>query len=208
MSLLRTKTFAISVLGGNLCRFSLGAAPFLLAIMLQTNFGMSALSAGLITFTGAIGALGMKLVAPPIIRRYGFRKVLIVNAWLTGLFIALCAMFQATTPMWLMIAVLTAGGFFRSLQFTAVNTLTYADLDSEAMSQASSFAAMAQQLAIRLGVACAAVTLNVSMALRGASSVETQDTIWAFLILGAITAISSLSFARLSASDGESLQKK
>lgn len=208
LSLLRTKTFAISVLGGNLCRFSLGAAPFLLAIMLQTNFGMSALSAGLITFTGAIGALGMKLVAPPIIRRYGFRKVLIVNAWLTGVFIALCAMFQATTPMWLMIAVLTAGGFFRSLQFTAVNTLTYADLESEAMSQASSFAAMAQQLAISLGVACAAVTLNVSMALRGASSVETQDTIWAFLILGAITAISSLSFARLSASDGESLQKK
>ena len=63
-------------------------------------------------------------------------------------------------------------------------------------------------LAISLGVACAAVTLNVSMALRGASSVETQDTIWAFLILGAITAISSLSFARLSVSDGESLQKK
>ncbi|EJC62945.1 DHA2 family efflux MFS transporter permease subunit [Alcaligenes ammonioxydans] len=207
LSLLRTKTFAISVLGGNLCRFSLGASPFLLAIMLQTNFGMSALAAGLITFTGAIGALGMKLVAPPIIRRFGFRNVLIINAWLTGLFIALCALFQATTPMWLMIAVLTAGGFFRSLQFTAVNTLTYADLESEAMSQASSFAAMAQQLAISLGVACAAVTLNISMALRGASSVQTQDTIWAFLILGAITALSSLSFARLSPTDGDSLQQ-
>src|SRR5690606_16281169 len=164
LTLLRTKTFAISVLGGNLCRFSLGASPFLLAILLQTSFGMSALAAGLITFTGAIGALVMKLAAPPIIRRYGFRRVLIVNAWLTGLFIALCALFPASTPLWLMAAVLTAGGFFRSLQFTAVNTLTYADLDSHAMRRASSFAAMAQQLAISLGVACAAVTLKIGRA--------------------------------------------
>lgn len=208
LTLLRTKTFAISVLGGNLCRFSLGASPFLLAILLQTSFGMSALAAGLITFTGAIGALVMKLAAPPIIRRYGFRRVLIVNAWLTGLFIALCALFQASTPLWLVAAVLTAGGFFRSLQFTAVNTLTYADLDSHAMSRASSFAAMAQQLAISLGVACAAVTLNVSMSLRGATAVATQDVVWAFLILGAITAASSLSFARLSPADGDALQEK
>ncbi len=208
LSLLKTKTFAISVLGGNLCRFSLGASPFLLAVLLQTTFGMSALAAGLITFTGAIGALVMKLAAPPIIRRYGFRRVLIVNAWLTGLFIALCALFQATTPLWLMAAVLTTGGFFRSLQFTAVNALTYADLDSQAMSRASSFAAMAQQLAISLGVACAAVTLNVSMAARGATIVSSQDVVWAFLILGAITAASSLSFTRLSPADGAALQEK
>ncbi|HRL21185.1 MAG TPA: DHA2 family efflux MFS transporter permease subunit [Alcaligenes sp.] len=208
LSLLHTKTFAISVLGGNLCRFSLGASPFLLAILLQTSFGMSALAAGLITFTGAIGALVMKLAAPPIIRRYGFRRVLIANAWLTGFFIALCALFQASTPLWLMAAVLTAGGFFRSLQFTAVNALTYADLDSQAMSRASSFAAMAQQLAISLGVACAAVTLNISMALRASDTLTTQDVMWAFLVLGAITAASSVSFARLSSNDGQALQEK
>ncbi|WP_341669720.1 DHA2 family efflux MFS transporter permease subunit [Alcaligenes sp. SDU_A2] len=208
LSLLRTKTFAISVLGGNLCRFSLGASPFLLAILLQTSFGMSALAAGLITFTGAIGALVMKLAAPPIIRRYGFRRVLIANAWLTGFFIALCALFQASTPLWLMAAVLTAGGFFRSLQFTAVNALTYADLDSQAMSRASSFAAMAQQLAISLGVACAAVTLNISMALRASDTLTTQDVMWAFLVLGVITAASSVSFARLSSNDGQALQEK
>ena len=89
-----------------------------------------------------------------------------------------------------------------------MNTLTYADLDSYAMSRASSFAAMAQQLAISLGVACAAVTLNVSMFLRGATAVATQDVVWAFLILGAITAASSLSFARLSPADGDALQEK
>lgn len=206
LSLLRTRTFAISVLGGNLCRFSLGAAPFLLAILLQVNFGMSALNAGLITFTGAIGALLMKLVAPPIIRRFGYRKVLFYNAFFTGLFIALCALFQAQTPIWIMISVLTLGGFFRSLQFTAINTLTYADLDEKAMSRASSFASMAQQLAISLGVACAAVTLHISMSLRQAHELSSVDVMWGFIVLGVITSASALSFMRLQANDGQGLQ--
>lgn len=206
LSLLRTRTFAISVLGGNLCRFSIGAVPFLLAILLQVNFGMSAVQAGLITFTGAMGALLMKLVAPPIIRHYGYRKVLTINALLTGLFIALCALFQAHTSIWIMMAVLTMGGFFRSLQFTAINTLTYADLDENDMGRASSFASMAQQLAISLGVACAAVTLNVSMAWRGDTQLDTSDVIWGFIVLGLITCASALSFRRLHPQDGHGLQ--
>ena len=205
LSLLKVPTFAISVLGGNLCRFAIGATPFLLAIMLQVGFGLSALAAGLITFTSAAGALLMKLVASPIIQRFGFKQVLMVNAVITGISIALCALFREHTPIWIMMAILVASGFFRSLQFTAVNTLTFADLDSHAMSRASSFSAMAQQLGISLGVATAAVTMNLSMHWRGDSDLALIDVIWGFIVIGAITALSVLSFARLPANAGAGL---
>ena len=207
LSLLRIPSFAISILGGNLCRFAIGATPFLLAIMLQVGFGLSALAAGLITFTGAAGALLMKLVAAPIIQRFGFRRVLIVNAVIAGAFVGLCALFRADTPIWLMMAILVAGGFFRSLQFTAVNTLTFADLDAQAMSRASSFSAMAQQLGISLGVATAAVTMNLSMTWRGGSDIALVDVIWGFVVIGGITAMSALSFRRLPADAGAQLKR-
>jgi EmrB/QacA subfamily drug resistance transporter len=205
LSLLRTPTFAIATLGGNLCRFGVGATPFLLAILLQVGFGLSPFAAGLITFTSAVGAIAMKLVATPVIRRFGFKRVLTVNAMIAGIFVALCAVFRADTPLWLMIAILVAGGFFRSLQFTAVNTLTYADLSGQEMSRASSFAAMAQQLGISLGVACAAVTLNLSMSWRGASELAVGDILWGFIVVGLITAASSFSFMRLAPDAGDHL---
>lgn len=208
LSLLKVPTFSIATLGGNLCRFAVGATPFLLAILLQVGFGLSPFSAGMITFTGAIGSIAMKLVATPIIRRFGFKRVLTVNAGIAGLFVALCGLFRADTPIWIMAAILIVGGFFRSLQFTAVNTLTYADLTPDAMSRASSFAAMAQQLGISLGVACAAVTLNLSMAWRGDSALALVDIIWGFVVVGLITAASALSFSRLPRNAGEALQAR
>jgi EmrB/QacA subfamily drug resistance transporter len=207
LSLLRTPTFAISTLGGNLCRFAVGATPFLLAIMLQVGFGLSPLAAGMITFTSAGGALLMKLAAAPIIDRMGFKRVLVVNAVLTGVFVALCALFRADTPVWLMAAVLVMGGFFRSLQFTAVNTLAYADLSSAQMSRASSFSATAQQLGISVGVACAAVTLNLSMNWRGGTELALVDIMWGFVVIGLITVASVFSFVKLEADAGANLRR-
>ncbi|OZI78822.1 MFS transporter [Bordetella genomosp. 2] len=206
LTLLREPTFAISVLGGNLCRFAVGAMPFLLAVQLQVGFGLTPFSAGLITFASAAGALLMKFVATPIVQRFGFRRVLTLNAILTGLFIVACAAFTPATPVWLMIAILLAGGFFRSLQFTAVNTLTYADIAPARMSSASSFAAMAQQLGISLGVGVAAVTLNLSMAARGAQHVAIGDVMVAFLVIGGLCVASLLSFRRLAPTAGAQLQ--
>lgn len=208
LSLLRTRSFAISILGGNLCRFSLGSVPFMLALLLQLGFGMSALAAGLVTFTSAVGAIVIKPLAPRIIRRFGYRNVLMYNALLTGLFIALCGFFNESTPLWWMSCILGVGGVFRSLQFTAVNTLTYADLDQQAMSRASSFAAMAQQLGISLGVACAAITLNISMHWHQHAQVHAQDLFWGFMVIGGLTAISFFSFKRLPQQAGASLQNK
>jgi len=197
LSLMRIPTFAIATLGGNLCRFAVGATPFLLAMLLQVGFGLSPFSAGLITFASAAGALLMKFVATPIVQHFGFRRVLTVNALLTGIFIVVCGAFTPATPVWLMIAVLLVGGFFRSLQFTGVNTLTYADIPPTQMSRASSFAAMAQQLGISLGVGVAAVTLNISMALRGAETLAIRDVVAGFIVIGVLCMASVFSFGRL-----------
>ncbi|HEY0293996.1 MAG TPA: MFS transporter, partial [Bordetella sp.] len=205
LSLLSMPTFAISVLGGNLCRFAVGAMPFLLAMLLQVGFGLSPFQAGLITFASAAGSLLMKFVAAPIVRRFGFRRVLTTNALLTGGFVAICALFTSTTPSWLMILILLMGGFFRSLQFTGVNTLTYADVTQESMSRASSFAAMAQQLGISLGVGVAAVTLHASMVLRGGTALATPDILVGFLVVGVLCMLSILSFLRLPALAGAQL---
>lgn len=207
LSLLRIRTFAVSTIGGNLCRFAVGASPFLLAILLQVGFGLSPFSAGMITFTSAAGAIIMKLVATPIIQHFGFRRILTVNALIAAVFVALCCLFRSDTPVWIMVLVLVSGGFFRSLQFTAVNTLTYADLGSQEMSRASSFAAMAQQLGISLGVGCAAAVLNLSMRWRGDTHLALPDIIAGFLFIGVVTASSFFSFRRLEPGAGDHIHK-
>lgn len=205
LALLRKPTFAISVLGGNLCRFAVGAMPFLLAMLLQVGFGLSPFQAGLITFASAAGSLLMKFVATPIVQRYGFRRVLTVNALLTGGFVIACAAFTASMPAWLLILILLLGGFFRSLQFTGINTLTYADISPEQMSSASSFSAMAQQLGVSLGVGVAAVTLHASMALHGRASLTAADALVGFLVIGTLCMVSYFSFRRLPAWAGAQL---
>ncbi|MCB5362696.1 DHA2 family efflux MFS transporter permease subunit [Pusillimonas sp. CC-YST705] len=197
LSLLRIPTFAVAVLGGNLCRFTVGASPFLLALLLQVGFGMSPFMAGLITFSSAVGALLMKFVASPIIKRFGFRQVLAWNAVLSAALVAVCGFFQIHTPIWVMIGTLTIGGISRSLQFTAINTLAYADMDNRQMSQASSFSAMAQQLAISLGVGLAALTLKLSMQWRGGTQLAGIDVQIAFLVAGLMSALAYFSFRRL-----------
>ncbi|WP_423235870.1 DHA2 family efflux MFS transporter permease subunit [Amphibiibacter pelophylacis] len=208
LQLLRVPTFAVSVLGGNLCRMAVGSVPFLLAVMLQEIFGFSALQAGLVTFASAAGALVMKMAAPPILRRWGYPRVLRLNAVLTGGAIMACALFSAQTPAWIMLVVLLAGGFFRSLQFTAVNTLTYADIAPRDMSRASTFAAMAQQLGISLGVGVAAATLNLSLLVRGAETPGRPDVIAGLLVVGAMCLASVLSFRALAGDAGASVGGK
>lgn len=208
LSLLKLPTFLASVTGGNLCRFAIGSTPFLLAILLQVGFGMTALSAGLVSFASAAGALIMKLAARPVLERWGYKRVLTVNALLMSGTMALSALFTATTPVWVMIAVLLVAGFFRSLQFTAVNTLGFADITPEKMSAASSFSAMAQQLGISLGVAIAASVINLSMTLRGDQTPAQVDMAAAFVVIALCCGLSALSFRRLPDSAGESLRRR
>src|SRR5436305_12339593 len=120
-SLIRIPTFRANVVSGSLFRLGIGALAFLLPLMLQLGFNYTPLQSGLVTFTAAVGAFTMKTFAARIIRRFGFRRILIVNALLSSAFTAACGFFTPHTPFGVMVAVLLVGGFFRSLQFTATN---------------------------------------------------------------------------------------
>jgi EmrB/QacA subfamily drug resistance transporter len=193
-SLLKLPTFRASLIGGFLFRIGVGAMPFLLPLLLQVGFNLSPFQSGMITFTSTLGALFMKAAAPWMLKRYGFRTVLIWNAILGGLFIAACAGFTGTTPFPVMIAVLMVGGFFRSLQFTAVNALAYAEVPTSRMSRATALASVGQQVSLATGVAVGALTVEMVGRLNGQPAIMAEDFPPGFLLVGLIAASSALIF--------------
>ena len=201
-SLLRIPTFRASLVGGYLFRLGIGALPFLLPLMLQTGFGMTPFQSGLVTFAGAVGAIGMKTVASRTIERYGFKRVMIVNAVISAIFIAACAIFRPGMPVAVLTTILLIGGFFRALEFTAVNTIAYADIDARRMSRATALASVGQQLSISTGVAVGALLVDMSLTWRGATELTPADFTPAFLVVAAISASSALLFWRLPADAG------
>jgi EmrB/QacA subfamily drug resistance transporter len=204
LTLFRQRTFRASVTGGFIFRIGIGALPFLLPLMLQVGFGMSPFQSGLITFSSAIGAMTMKVAAATILRRFGFRTVLVANALVSAAFLAACASFTQATPVAVMLALLLVGGFFRSLQFTSINTLAYAEVDTTRVSRATALVSVAQQLAISAGVAFGALAVEITVALRG-GTLEARDFPPAFLAVAAISALSAIIFARLSPDAGAEL---
>jgi EmrB/QacA subfamily drug resistance transporter len=197
LRLLKIPTFTAGIVGGSLFRIGVGAMPLLLPLLLQLGFGMTPLNSGLLTFVTAVGALGMKTAVGTILKRFGFRTVLIVNSIVSGVMIAAPAIFTATTPESVMISVLFVGGFFRSLQFTCINAIGVADIEQRDMSQATSFSSAFQQIALSLGVTVAALMLQLSLTLRHHHTLIASDFPPAFLVVGFIAAISLVSFARL-----------
>ncbi|HEY6417796.1 MAG TPA: MFS transporter [Candidatus Binataceae bacterium] len=197
LGLIKIPTFRAATLGGGLYRMGIGALPFLLAMLLQVVFGLSPFASGLLTFTSAAGALFMKVTATPIIRRLGFRRVLIGNGDLSAFIMMSYALFRPSTPHTIIVIALLSGGFFRSLQFTALGTLAYADVPNSLMSSASSLSSMAQQLFLSLGVATGALLLHVSLGARGAASLSSHDFTPAFVAMGLLALASSLLFLPL-----------
>ena len=204
-ALLRLPTVAASVLGGGLFRIGVGALPFLLAMQLQIGFGLSPFASGLITFISAIGALFTKPAAPPVIRMFGFRHVMIGNAVIASAFLFACALFTASTPHAIILALLFVGGFFRSLQFTCIGTLGYADVPAAMMSRANTLATMAQQIFLTLGIGLGALILHLSQSARGATVMEAIDVVPAYLAIGALSLLSVFYFTRLAPNVGEEM---
>jgi len=197
LSLLSVPTMRASVFGGFVFRVGIGALPFLLPLMLQLAFGMNPFQSGLITFATALGAMGMKAATAFILRTFGFRTVLVVNALISAALLALVGLFTPTTPVWVMIAVLTIGGFFRSLEFTCINTIAYADLDRNLMSRATPLVSVGQQLSISSGVAMGALIVDLVSAYRGHPTLTTEDFAIAFFGVALIAGSSALIFARM-----------
>jgi MFS family permease len=202
LSLFRIPTFFASVIGGFIFRLGLGALPFLLPLMLQIGFGMTPFQSGMITFATALGAMGMKWATATILRRFGFRNILVINSIISAAFLAVCAGFTAATPISLMMILLLIGGFFRSLQFTSINTIAYADVDLSRISRATALVSVAQQLAVSAGVAIGAMAVELTVYFKGGGPLQASDFPPAFLAVAAISALSVLIFARLAPEAG------
>src|SRR3546814_328050 len=174
-------------------------------LLLQRGFGYSAASSAGITFASAAGAMLMKTTAPRIVKRFGFRSLLLANALLSAVFLFGCALFTAATPQLVMLSWLLAYGFFRSLQFTCINTLAYADMPQTRMSQATSFASTTQQLSLSLGVGIGSQLLNTFRTLRDGGALEARDFQTSLVVVAALTAVSALLFRRLASDAGNSV---
>ena len=204
LSLLRLPCFRVALAAMMLFRTGIGAIPFLLPLMLQVGFGDSAVRSGLITFASSAGALVMKPATQAALRRFGFRDTLVWNGVLSGVLVSACAAFRPTWPAAAIYAVLLVGGLFRSLQFTAYNTLAYGDVPRAKMSAATSLYTAAQQLAATIGISLGALALEVAMGFaRRAPSVA--DFSIAFLAVATLTLAAAPLAVRLPRDAGDDL---
>ena len=197
LNLFRLPTFRASIFGGFLFRLGIGALPFLLPLLLQVGFHLTPFESGLITFTTALGSVFMKAAVASVLHRFGYRNVLIYNALISSAFLMACASFVQGMPFAAMIAILLSGGFFRSLQFTSINTIAYAEIEPAKMSRATAMVAAAQQLSLSTGVAVGALVVELTLRLRHSTSMGINDFPPAFLFVGLLSASAVFIFMRL-----------
>jgi hypothetical protein len=202
LALFSIPTYASASIGGFLFRMGLGALPFLLPLMLQVGFGLSALNSGLLTFASAAGAMLMKTSAVHILRALGFRIVLVGDAVISAAFLFGYSLFRPDTPHLVIFLALLTGGFFRSLQMTSINTLSYADVPASMLSRATSLSSMAQQLSQTAGVATAALLLQTVLTLRGGTTLAAADFYPVFVGVALISLLSVPFFLKMSPDAG------
>src|SRR5262249_40119271 len=140
--------------GGFITRLGVGGLPFLLPLLYQLGLGLPAWQSGLLTMPTALAAMGMKLIAPRLLKHYGYRRVLGVNSVMIGGLICPFALVHCGTPLVFIVALSLLLGFFNSLQFTSMNSMAYADVEERDSSMASTIASSMQQLSMSFGLAC------------------------------------------------------
>jgi EmrB/QacA subfamily drug resistance transporter len=201
---MRIPTFALSTLGGGLLfRLTVWSTPLLWPLMFQNTFGMSAFTSGLLIMWCAAGDVGITAIARPVLRRFGFRNVLLVNGFLCAMANLACIIFTPATPLVVIAAVLLSIGMLRSMQFTSLNALAYVDIPSPLMSSATSFAATMQQLSAGFGVAFGAIVLHLAAQFHGSSpSFTVSDFRVAYVAVALCGLASTVNFLRLAPAAG------
>jgi EmrB/QacA subfamily drug resistance transporter len=209
LQLFQVRTFRVSVLGGFITRIGLGGLPFLLPLLYQLGLGLPAWQSGLLMMPAAAAAMVMKSNSVRILGRFGYRQVLIVNTVLIGVTICLFSLVNAASSIALIVLLGLVQGGFNSLQFSSVNSMAYADIDGSDSSMASTIASSLQQMSMSFGLACG--SLITGWYLGGLPQTDqlavTRALHYAFLTLGGLTVLSSLTFWTLRAEDGESISK-
>ncbi len=192
------------IFGGSLFRIAIGTAPFLLPMLFQVGFGMNAFASGLLMLALFAGNLGMKTVTTPVLRRFGFRPVLITNGMLAAVSIFVCGLLVPAMPKALMAAVLFFSGLCRSMQFTSLNSLAFADVPAERMTGANTFASTMMQMTMGMGIGVGAVALHMAALVHGRDTTALQvgDFHLAFFLIAAIALTAVLDFFKLDRNAG------
>ena len=209
LALFRIRTFRIAVSGSYFTRLGIGGVPFLFPLLYQVGLGYTPIQSGLLMMPQALAAMSLKLTMPAILRRFGYRAVLLSNTVALGALIALFATIGPTTPVALIVLQVFVYGFFSSLQYTSMNTLAYADVADAETSSASTIASAMQQMSMSFGVAAASLVTAVFIPDRFHAS--QQDMIHgihrALVVLGGMTVVSTAIFGGLRADDGEAVSR-
>ena len=209
LKLLAVRTFRVAVSGNLFTRLGIGGIPFLLPLLYQVGLGFSPIQSGLLIMPQAFAAMSLKLTMPLILRRFGYRSVLVSNTILLGLMIMLFATIGPGTPVWLIVLMAFIYGFLTSLQYTSMNTLAYADVDDHQASGASTIASTVQQLAVSFGVATAslAAALFIPDHTHATAPQLLHGIHLALFCLAALTIVSTVVFARLKSQDGAAVSR-
>ncbi|KPF43655.1 MFS transporter [Rhizobium sp. AAP43] len=204
LSLFTNRSFRASIIGGTLFRIAAGATPFLLPLMLQLGFGMSAFQSGMVTFVAAIGAISTKFIVRRAFAALGFRTVLITAGIIGALTTGANALFTPATPILLIMGILLLGGFCRSFFFTGVNTLGYSEIEDGQASQATALTSVLQQVSLALGVAVAGAILEVSAKITG-GTLSLGDFHLAFAMVAALSIFAVIPFFGLARDVGSAV---
>ncbi|MGO4329593.1 MFS transporter [Cupriavidus sp. 2TAF22] len=211
---LRVPTFSVTVLTGSVTRVGIGAVPYLMPLLFQIGFGLSAFRSGLLLLASALGNLGMKALTTRVLHRYGFRTTAIVDVAFASLFIVACGLLTPATPLAVVLLVVFVYGVTRSMQFSTLATLAYADIPQPQMSSANTLWNAAQQMTIGLGIAFGSLSLRVAASMRGESGQADMphftlgDFRWAFLFAGVLTLVSLIGYVRLAPDAGRHLASR
>ncbi|MBN3849609.1 MFS transporter [Paraburkholderia sp. Ac-20342] len=205
-SVFRIPTFSVTVLTGSVTRVSIGALPFVMPLLLQAGLGFSAFKAGLLFLASAVGTLGTKSVVLKIVRRFGFRRTMSCNSLIVGFMYCVCCLIRPGIPEWVIGMILFGCGVARSVQFTCLNTIAFADIGTEAMNSASTLYSTFQQAAMALGIAFGAVAMQWAIASSGlANHYSMHNFRVVFFAMALVAAISSIGYIRMDSRAGSTL---
>lgn len=208
---LQIPTFRVTMYGGSLFRSSISTVPFLLPLLFQVGFGMDPFHAGSLVLAVFVGNLTIKPATTPLIRWLGFRRLLLLNGILNVLALLACAFLTPDTPIWLVLLILYLGGVFRSIQFTGISTLAFADVPSSQMSYANTLFSTATQLAVGLGITLGAIGIRLGERLSdwlALSAVPGISFRLAFVFIALICLAGMVDTLRLTREAGSSVSKK
>jgi Na+/melibiose symporter-like transporter len=208
--LLRIRTLRTAIGGSFLTRIGVGGLPFLLPLLYQVGLGYSPVVSGLLILPQSLAAMSLRATMPVLLRRLGYRKVLLSNTIAIGVLIVLFALVGPRTPLWVIAMQAFAFGFFSSFQYTSLGTLVYADVDDADASMAATLASTTQQLSMSFGVAAASLATALFIPDRFAAPprVIVHGIHLACLVLGTATVLSAVLFRNLRRDDGAAVSQQ